>query len=218
MRIERLPLVLAALLMVAGSAQAAQAFETDADAASRKVIALAKQFRFSGRMVFLQGQGWRSMLAGDFRSSKAAFQKMIDEDPESDEGYLQLATVAESAGDAAEAARLYSEALARRPDLAAYYRKRRGAVLFDAGRWDLALQDAEAGLAASPRDPDLLRLRAKCLIYSGDFARAAASYNDALTHGRRKRTGEDDWLCGKLASQGLGAKGCGQSNGTEATQ
>ena len=202
---------LAALLMIAGAAHSAPAFEVEVETAGRKAIALAKQLHLSGRLEFLQVLGLRDLLAGDIPASKAAFQRMIDHDPEHDEGYLQMATVAESEGDPAEAARLYTEALARQPDLAAFYLKRRGGVLFEAQRWDLALKDAEAGLEASPRDPDLLRLRAKCLIHSGDFARAAASYNASLTYGRRARTGEDDWLCGKLASRGFAAKGCGES-------
>lgn len=183
-------------------------FEGDAEAARRKAAALAKSLKLSGRGAFLQGLGMQALLAGDYVGSKAAFQRMIDEDPNHDEGYLQLASAAEASGDPAEAARLYTRAMELRPDLAPYYRNKRGKVLFEAGRWDLALKDADAGLTASPKDPDLLRLRSKCLINLGDYAGAASSYDAAQTHGRRLRTGEDDWLCGRLLSQGFSAKGC----------
>lgn len=186
----------------------AAAFEGDAEVARRKAVALAKSLRLSGRGSFLQGLGMKALVDGDLAASKAAFQRMIDDRPDSDEGFLQLASAAEAAGDQAEAANLYSEAMVRRPDLAAFYRHRRGQVLFEAAQWGLALKDAEAGLEAAPRDPDLLRLRTKCLINLGNYAAAVNSYNAALTHGRRARTGEDDWICGKLSGQGLEAQGC----------
>lgn len=185
------------------------AFEGDAESARKKAVALTKSLRLTGRGAFLQGLGMKALVGGDLAGSKAAFQRMIDENPGSDEGYLQLASAAEAEGDAAEAARLLTAAMERSPDIAPYYRNRRGKVLFEAGRWDLALKDADAGLSASPRDPSLLRLRAKCLVNLGDFAAAAASYGAALTHGRRQRTGEDDWLCRKLLAGGFDAPGCG---------
>lgn len=183
-------------------------FEGDAETGRRKAVAQAKELRLDGRGLFLQGLGMQALVARDVDAGKAAFRRLLAQNPDSDEGYLQLASAAELEDDPAEAARLYSEALVRRPDLAPFYRERRGKVLFEAGRWDLSLKDAEAGLASSPKDPDLLRLKAKCLINLGDAAAAAASYDASMTHGRRARTGEDDWICGRIAEAGTKSKAC----------
>lgn len=187
----------------------APVFERDAEGARKKAVEKAKELRIRGKGPFLKAAGMRSVLQGDLDGAKESFRGMLAADPKSDEGYLQLASAAEMSDDPAEAARLYTEALARRPDLAVFYLGRRARVLFQAGRWDLALKDADEGLKQGPKDGDLLRLRAKSLINLGRYAEAAASYDEASQNGRREKTGEDAWVCSSLKSRGVPADACG---------
>lgn len=184
------------------------AFEKDAEAARKRAVERAKELRLRGKGPFLRAAGMKAVIEGDLESGKAAFERLVAAEPDNDEGYLQLAATAEMSGDPAEAARLYTEAMRRRPDLAGYYLERRGRVLFQAERWDLALADAEKGLEAKPDDGDLLRLRAKSLINMGNFAEAAASYQKSMAGGRRVKTGEDAWICSSLKGRGQNPEAC----------
>ncbi|HKT46908.1 MAG TPA: tetratricopeptide repeat protein [Candidatus Acidoferrales bacterium] len=118
-------------------------------------------------------------LQGDLKAAAAAFQKIVDADPQNPDGWTNVGRVLLQEGDTAGARKVLEQSLALMPQLARtnYFYAR---VLKDEGDYDGASAHLQIVLAQYPRDRVVLNELGRILFLQKRYADAVKEFQQTL--------------------------------------
>jgi Tfp pilus assembly protein PilF len=120
------------------------------------------------------------LLQGDLKAAQAAFEKVIEADPQNPDGWVNIGRVALQEGDIARARTVLEKALALSPDLARAHFFYAG-VLRQEGNYDGAAQHLTKVLAQYPRDRVALNNLGRVLFLQRKYADAVKVLQQVLS-------------------------------------
>lgn len=120
------------------------------------------------------------VVKGDDKEARAAFQKMIELEPDNPKGYVKMALLSRKNNQTQEAARYLETALQKNPG---YFPALRLLIALyqEAEQPDKALAAARTAVESSPRNPELHQILGEVLLAQKQPEAAAAALEEALT-------------------------------------